>query len=378
MKKVAAVAAGSALLLGMAVVVAVWWLWAGPGPSTAEVSGSSTVPDKVLVRIPTGMTLAAAADTLAAKGLLNRPWVLRVGARLTGRAHALRAGLFELPVGASPRDILRALTSGAAVLVKVTLPEGLASEQVAEIMGSELGFHPEAFLAAADSMVLAAAKRGSLLKDPALAVASHDSLLAAESAIHPRRFRWCEGHLAPDTFFFAEGTGPVQAAQFLVATQRARLDSVMAGADYLADPSLTGQELLTLASIVEAEARHDDERPLIAAVYVNRMRKGWRLEADPTVAFILQKKGKRLYYKDLEVESPYNTYRNKGLPPGPIGNPGLLALEAAGRPDPACEAMYFVSDGQGGHVFSRTAQEHEAAVRAFRRARAAGQNGRDN
>jgi UPF0755 protein len=324
------------------------------------------------------MTLAAAADTLAAKGLLKRPWVLRVGARLTGRAHALRAGLFELPGAASPRDILRALTSGTAVLVKVTIPEGLASDQVAEIMGSELGFHPDEFLAAADSLVLAAAMGGNLLRGSALEVASHDSLLAAETSLHPRRFRWCEGHLAPDTFFFAEGTGPVQAAQFLVATQRARLDSVMAGTDFLADPALNGQELLTLASIVEAEARHDDERPLIAAVYVNRLRKGWRLEADPTVAFILQKKGKRLYYRDLEVESPYNTYRNKGLPPGPIGNPGRLALEAAGRPDLACGAMYFVSDGQGGHVFSRTAQEHEAAVQAYRRARAAGQNGRDN
>lgn len=378
MKKVAAIAVGSGLFLGLAVVVGVWWLWAGPGPAPGEVSESGPVAGKVMVRIPTGMTLAAAADTLEAKGLLKRPWVLRVGARLTGRAHALRAGLFELPVGASPRDILRALTSGAAVLVKVTLPEGLVSEQVAEIMGSELGFHPEVFLAAADSLVLAAAKKGSLLRDPALEVASHDSLLAAESDKHPRRFRWCEGHLAPDTFFFAEGTGPVQAAQFLVATQKARLDSVMAGADFLADPSLTGQELLTLASIVEAEARHDDERPLIAAVYVNRLRKGWRLEADPTVAFILQKKGKRLFYRDLEVESPYNTYRNKGLPPAPICNPGLQALVAAGRPDPACRAMYFVSDGQGGHVFSRTAEEHEAAVRAFRRARAAGQNGRED
>jgi UPF0755 protein len=95
-----------------------------------------------------------------------------------------------------------------------------------------------------------------------------------------------------------------------------------------------------------------------------------RLEADPTVAFILRKKGKRLFYRDLEADSRYNTYRVKGLPPGPIGNPGLAALEAAAAPDSNCRALFFVSDGAGGHVFSRTAKEHEAAVREFRRIRA--------
>ena len=98
---------------------------------------------------------------------------------------------------------------------------------------------------------------------------------------------------------------------------------------------------------------------------------GGRLEADPTVAYILRKKGQRLYYRDLETDSPYNTYRNAGLPPGPIANPGLAALEAAARPDTASDDLFFVSDGAGGHVFSRTAAEHERAVREFRRKRAA-------
>ena len=130
--------------------------------------------------------------------------------------------------------------------------------------------------------------------------------------------------------------------------------------------------MLTLASVVEAEARLDTERTLVAAVYSNRLAHNWRLEADPTVAFILEKKGSRLYYKDLKVDSPYNTYVYRGLPPGPIGSPGMAALQAAARPDPGCDAMYFVSDGVGGHVFSRTLQEHEEAVRRFRRIRAEG------
>ncbi len=106
--------------------------------------------------------------------------------------------------------------------------------------------------------------------------------------------------------------------------------------------------MLTLASIVEAEARQQDERPLISAVYSNRLRRNWRLEADPTVAYILEKRGKRMFFRDLEVDSPYNAYRWRGLPPGPIGNPGLASLLAAAVPDSTCDAMYFVSDGEGG------------------------------
>jgi len=369
---------GSAVLLGTAIVFWGWWLWTGPGPFPVADEEAAAASTTVMVRIPAGMTLTTAVDTLTTRGLLSRPWVLLAGAKLTGKTHALRAGLYELPFGASPRDLLQALTSGAVVMVKVTIPEGLTSDQIAELVSRQLGFSRDDFLAVADSLVMAAARGGPLLPGGASAVAVHDSLLAVESARHPRHFRWCEGHLAPDTFFFAEGTGAAQAAHFLVTTQRARLDSVMSAPGFLTDPVLAPQELLTLASIVEAEARLDDERPVIAAVYVNRLRQGWRLEADPTVAFILSKKGKRLFYRDLEVSSPYNTYRNKGLPPGPIGSPGRAALEAASRPDSTCQAMYFVSDGQGGHVFSRTAQEHEAAVQEFRRTRAADRGHRNN
>lgn len=359
--------AALAFLLGVAAVGWGWRLWTGPGPAgpSAGPEDGSAAP---LVRVSTGMTLTAAADTLVARGLLKHAKVLLAGARLTGKGRSLRAGLYQLPYGSSPRDLLRILTSGTGVQVKVTLPEGLAAEEMAGIMSAALGFVPEEFLAAADSLVMAAARQGLLLADADRAVARHDSLLSAESRRHPRTFRWCEGHLAPDTFLFAEGTTAASAAAFLVNTQWARLDSVRAaapGAD-----TFSRQDLLTLASIVEAEARLAEERPLIAAVYVNRLERGRRLEADPTVAFILNKKGKRLFYRDLEVDSPYNTYRNQGLPPGPIGNPGRAALEAAARPDSTCDALYFVSDGQGGHVFSRTAREHEAAVREFRRIRA--------
>ena len=363
---------GAAVLAGLLVAGWGWRLWTGPGPLPSReqgaLPGEEVGEEAALVRIPLGMTLTAAADSLAARGLLRHPAVLRAGARLTGRDRALRAGLYSMPYGSSPRELLRILTAGEAVQVKVTIPEGLAAEDIAALVAGALGFPPIDFLAAADSLVAAAAARGGLLKGTP---AAHDSLLAAESARHPRRFHWCEGHLAPDTFQFAEGTSAAAAALFLVTTQWARLDSVMAVSGSADSLELSRQEVLTLASIVEAEARRSEERPLIAAVYVNRLRKGWRLEADPTVAFVLQKQGKRLFYKDLEVSSAFNTYLNRGLPPGPIGSPGLAALTAAAHPDSTCRAMFFVSDGAGGHVFSRTGQEHEKAVRDFRRARKA-------
>ena len=374
-KRLVAVA-GTAFLLGLAIVLWGWSLWTGPGPTSAVDRESA--PSTVLIRIPSGMTLSAAADSLVASGLLKHPKVFLAGARLTGKGRALRAGLYELPVGGSPRDLLFALTSGSAVQVKVTIPEGLDAEEIAAVVSGELGFSPDDFLAAADSLVLAAALQGLLFQGGESAAGDYDSLLAAESSRHPRQFRWCEGHLAPDTFHFTEGTNAAKAAHFLVSTQWARLDSVMAGSGSAEALDFSRQELLTLASIVEAEARRDDERAQIAAVYVNRLRQGRRLEADPTVAFILLKKGKRLFYRDLEVSSPFNTYRNKGLPPGPIGSPGFAALEAAANPDSACRAMFFVSDGQDGHVFSRTAREHEAAVQEFRRERASDRSNQNN
>ena len=174
---------------------------------------------------------------------------------------------------------------------------------------------------------------------------------------------------------FSAGTGAEAAAGFLIKTQMARLDSAMSLVKGQNTVFNSLHELLTLASIVEAEARYDSERSLIAAVYSNRLQRNWRLEADPTVAFILRKRGKRMFFKDLEVDSPYNSYRFKGLPPGPIGNPGLAAIFAAARPDSACEAMFFVSDGLGGHVFSRTKQEHDEAVQRFRKSKSAERRG---
>ncbi len=354
------------LLLTLVLLVLVagagaWRAWTGPGPEGPPGQ------DHALVRIRPGMTLSAAADTLVQRGLLSRGRVLLAGARLKGQDRSLRTGLYRLDYGMSPRDLLDGLLTGLPVQVKVTLPEGLNAGEMADLLAGQMGFRASRFLAIADSLALEAAEERHMLGH-GRALADHDSLLCAMDR-KGWTAHWCEGYLAPDTYHFAEGSGPEVVAGLLVQTQLARLDSVMVDGGwqnpYLHNP----HQLLTLASVVEAEARRDDERARIAAVYTNRLAKGWRLEADPTVAYALGKKGQRLFYKDLEVDSPYNTYRFAGLPPGPIGAPGFLSIQAAARPDTTCRAMFFVSDGQDGHVFSRTAREHEKAVRSFRQLR---------
>jgi len=341
-------AAAAAGIVVLALAAWTWHAWtageAAPG-----------APEQ-LVTIPQGMTLRAAADTLAARGLLAHRRLFLLGARLGGRDRGLQAGLYALAPGRSPRQLLDDLTSGRTVQVRVTLPEGLDAAEAAAAVAAAFPFTAGTFLAAADSVAAA----GGLPE-------GYPALLADESARRGRVFHACEGYLAPDTYVFSAGSDAVQVAAHLVHTQQERLARAAAVAR---DTALTPHQLLTLASIVEAEARRADERGRIAAVYVNRLALGRRLEADPTVAFVLGKKGKRLFFRDLEVDSPWNTYRRRGLPPGPIGSPGEASLMAAARPDSTCDALYFVSDGADGHVFSRTAREHEAAVRRFRQLRA--------
>jgi UPF0755 protein len=317
------------------------------------------------VRVPSGMSATALADTLCERGLLRHRMVLLAGARLTGQGHRLQAGLFEVPPGLPVRELLALFTRPGLPPVRVTIPEGLDAAQTARLMAAELGCDPVEFLDAANRLTAQGrGRRGGTAA--AAASARLDSVLVREAVRTGRVFHRCEGYLAPDTYFFAEDTPAAAAAERLVEAQFARLDSVLAGPRSPAAAGLSAHELLTLASIIEAETSRPDERARVGAVYLNRLRLGMNLAADPTVAFATRKKGQRLLYRDLEVESDWNTYRRPGLPPGPIGSPGLASLRAAARPDPAFRAIFFVADGEGGHVFSHTAQEHEAAVRVYR------------
>ncbi|HOX25039.1 MAG TPA: endolytic transglycosylase MltG [Candidatus Krumholzibacteria bacterium] len=355
MKRAASVAAAAVALAGVVLAVAAWRVWdARPDPPPAA-------PATILVRVAPGATLRSVAADLHGRGLLAYPRLWLIVARLTGRDRALQVGRYAISPGASPRELLAAFLAGRPLPVVVTLPEGQEAPVLAAVLADSLGLAAGDILACADSLVTA--RLDSYL--PAAARSRLHDAIAGNGRPAGRLLHWCEGYLAPDTYHFAEGTDAFTVARTVVGLQFSRLDSVADLRDPIArDYSL--HELLSLASIVEAEARRPPERALIAAVYHNRLRRGMRLEADPTVGFWLGKRGERLLYQDLEVDSPYNTYRRAGLPVGPIGCPGLAALVAAARPDPSCRALYFVADGDGGHVFSRTLAEHEDAVHRYR------------
>lgn len=325
----------AALVTVIAVVGAAW--------VHRALYADDVAPDaeRVHVVVPEGASLRDVARTLVEADLLDAPWKLRVVARLDGGARRLRAGEFDLPRGASPSRLLEQMVEGPLRTRAVTLPEGWDAARTVQVL--------------ADSLEIDRAALESLVAAPPDAWARALDLPDSASL---------EGYLFPETYRFARGIQPRTVLRTLLDAHEAVLvDSVRAR---LADSGFTRHEWVTLASIVEAEATRDDEFTRVAAVYRNRLDQGWKLEADPTVAYALGKPGDQLTYRDLETESAYNTYRVRGLPPGPINNPGRLALLATLWPEPDFDAMYFVADGEGGHRFSRTWEEHRAAVRLYR------------
>jgi UPF0755 protein len=236
-----------------------------------------------------------------------------------------------------PRRVLENLVSGRVRLRSLTIPEGWRLEQIAVAVEREFGIAPQDFLAAA--------------REP-------ERLAAARCPA-----RDLEGYLFPETYLFPDGV----AATEIVSAMVQRFENVWDGLDRPLPAGLDRHGVVTLASIVEAEARLPEERPRIAAVYLNRLREGWKLEADPTVRYALGRFEGKLYYKHLDVDSPYNTYQVASLPPGPIGSPGRASLLAVLEPGPESNEFYFVAAGDGRHVFSRTKAEHDEARRAAKR-----------
>jgi UPF0755 protein len=354
------------LLLMILGSVLLWHAWRSPP--------SSPPPGGQVVRVGPGASLTTVADTLAGRGLLDHPRLFAAVARLTGRDRQIKAGRYAFAPGMTPRQLLRQLTEGRTLPIVVMLPEGVTAREAARIMAAALGFSSARFLAQADSLV----RQGVLgrgMMTPA-AAARYDSLLDALARADPDPTCWSEGYLASDTYHFAEGTTAHGAAAEVVQLGLARAESAASWAS----PSVRAlglgpHEVVSLASIVETETSSATERGRVAAVYLNRLREGWRLEADPTVAYALGKQGERLRHRDLRVDSPYNTYRHDGLPPGPICSPGVASLRAAAAPDTTCHAFFFVADGQGGHVFSASRAEHERAVRRYLRGLESGDAG---
>jgi UPF0755 protein len=316
--------------------------------------GDMAGPDPVRVEIPVGASLADIATRLASAGVVRHPFVFRRYAAMAQFDRQVRAGEYEFVAGESYRRILERLRQGDILRIKMTVPEGLTVREIAALVQVKLGIH----------------------RDEVLRVAEDRELLRRHGIDSPT----LEGYLFPDTYFFptritASEVIETMLQRFFVAWTPAHEERARA-------IGLTRGQVLTLASIIEGEALLDSERPRISAVYHNRLRRDMLLQADPTVLYALGGMRRRVLYRDLLVASPYNTYVNRGLPPGPICNPGLRSIEAALAPLGGADELFFVAarDGTGRHVFTRTFDEHEAARRRAERigaARLAASTGRD-
>jgi UPF0755 protein len=288
----------------------------------------------VTVIIPRGEGLDQIARRLTDAGVLRYPLVLVVAARLTERGRQLNTGEYRFEPAISAEGVVALLTEGRTVVRRLTVPEGLTSAQILALIASTEGL---------------------------------DGTIAAPPN---------EGELLPETYHYSYGDGR---EDILRRMRRAAVDAMAeiwaqreAGLP-LADP----REALVLASIIEKETGRADERARIAGVFVNRLRLGMPLQSDPTVIYGLSQGagglGRALTRDDIQQPNLYNTYLNKGLPPGPIGNPGRASLLAATRPLKT-DDLYFVADGTGGHAFARTLAEHNRNVARWRRLQGQGAN----
>ena len=290
----------------------------GQGPLTAETT----------FLVKRGAGIAEVSNSLENREIVSDARIFRYGMRTLGHENDLKAGEYAIPAGASMRDVMNILISGKSIMYPLTIPEGLTVKQIFDRIS-------------ADPTLV-----GDMPKD-----------------MPP------EGSLFTDTLNFTRGTTRSEIIDRMVASQKKLVDDAWAkrNSDL---PVKDKNEFVTLASIVEKETGIASERPHVASVFVNRLKKGMRIQSDPTIIYGLfggagKPSDRPIFKSDIEKPTPYNTYVINGLPPTPIANPGKAALEAVANPLDT-EDLYFVADGTGGHVFSKTLQEHNANVRKWR------------
>jgi UPF0755 protein len=292
-------------------------------------------PKRVI--IPRGASFTAATDSLADAGLVGSRRIFRLYGRVMGGDRNIKPGTYLLKPGTPWRDIVKALNGGRGLVNTLTIPEGYTIQQIKPVLARTLFVPPESVDAAV-----------------------RDTALLRRLNVPTETL---EGYLFPDTYAFPAGTTASQAVREMVRGFERRWkpewDSVLPAL------KINRNDLVTMASLVEKEARVPEERPVIAAVYYNRLRRGMLLQADPTVQYALGRHVSRVMYKDLATKSPYNTYLHTGLPPGPIASPGAASLAAAANPA-RVDYLYFVARPDGRHEFRQTLAQHNNAIRQIR------------
>jgi len=316
-------------LVGSVYVVAEMLVPAGIGNKNFEIE------------VPKGATFKQAVEILYDQKLIKDKSVFLFIGRLTGADRKIRAGYYSITGSQSPFDIFKMLKKGQIIEYEITIVEGDALGEIAEKLS----------------------EKGIIDKEDFMQLSSDKDFLSLYNIEAPS----FEGYLFPDTYKIPKGMDPEDAIGMIINRMREKYSGALrARADEF---GLSEREVLTLSSIIEKEARTDEERYLISAVYHNRLRKGMRLQADPTAIYGIKSSREIITAKDIRTKTRYNTYFIKGLPPGPIASPGIKSIIAALYPADV-PYLYFVSNDDGTHQFSITAEQHLAAVRSYREKRA--------
>jgi UPF0755 protein len=325
------------------ILVVAMGLLAGTGCGRDEGEG-----EPVRINVPPGASFSQVTDSLAAHDIVRAPPLFKVYARMRGAAARVQPGTYAFRPNTSWSSVLEDLTGGRVLNARVVIPEAWDLRGIAPRIAATMGFDP----------------------DSVMQVLTDSATVARLGVPGPTM----EGYLYPATYTFPLAMSLDSVISRMVATyRRVWTDERRARAEEM---GMSEREVVTMASIIEKEARQRDEMPRISGVYHNRLRRNWRLEADPTVQYALGEHQARLLYAHIDqtADNPYNTYRNFGLPPGPIGSPSALGIDTALRPEEH-DFMFFVARPDGSHIFTRTLDEHNRArvqVRRMQEQQAAG------
>jgi UPF0755 protein len=303
------------------------------------LSGCGGTPTGAAIRVivPKGASFAAATDSLEKAGIVHYPLLFRIFARVKGDDRRIKPGTYLFKRETPWTEVLSALNGGHGLVNSVTIPEGFSLNQIVPLLARTLQ----------DTV------------DSVTAAVRDTTLLRRFDIPTPN----LEGYLFPDTYAFPDGTTARQAVGEMV--RRFEREWKPDWNRQLTSLAMNRHDIVTIASIIEEEAKRPEERPVISAVYHNRLRERMLLQADPTIQYALGRHTPRILYKDLLVKSPYNTYLHVGLPPGPIASPGGASLVAALYPAKVAY-RYFVAHPDGHHEFRTTLAEHESARRTVR------------
>ena len=324
------------LLPVFAGIIIFIWMTAGFFYHQATVSvGENT--QTIILSIPPGATLKKISKDLQSLSLIRNASAFRLLANIRQKQTHIQVGEYELNQSMLPMDILKAITSGKTVLHPVTIPEGYRISEIAELLTETISINNEIFIKET--------RNEDLL----------NKLNITSKSL--------EGYLFPETYHFSKHTSEKKIIQTMLNTFQQRMKTKKIQ-HQIQSSDMSLHEIITLASLIEKETGMNGERKHISSVFHNRLNRKMRLQTDPTVIYAIENFDGNIRKKDLNIDSPYNTYRHKGLPPGPIASPGIKSIVAALNPIKT-NHLYFVSKKDGSHQFSSSLKEHNRAVQKY-------------